>query len=403
MKSLHDVIKEALLRETKSSIEIEDSGFLLELLDPRGDAKYVKRRMFNFLLLAVTIILCLVAVICSFTFFLNDILLFQNKPKMNYAGAIIPQRSCSREYVLFLFNSADRWAETGIQLQEGDRIKVSASGCFNSDVTAVAHCVKRNERLKHRWVSTTSRDKAGIAQCLYADASAHFGSVLYQINGEMGCDNDTLTHKIHQIDSSSAQHFTKIKENGMLYFSVNDIYLSDTIILYYEALNRRLLHCDSLDSAALTRYNTAQTDPDQVVRLFYHNNNGAVYVAGKQFREYFKENRDAWFNDNIGEILMCVEIERALYVWNWPSKWYRYTERILDGAWSKPWYYALPLTAVYCMWSIVRLVGWILLFGLDVLFKSGMFLVLIVLLIFALRFRSRRKKNVNEGGDSHEV
>ena len=42
--------------------------------------------------------------------------------------------------------------------------------------------------------------------------------------------------------------------------------------------------------------------------------------------------RSIWFQDNIGNVLICIEIERNTAPMHWFIRWYRYTERCVNWA-----------------------------------------------------------------------
>jgi len=293
MKSIKDIIKETILIETNASIKMDDSNFFVRLISFHG-----KKKLFNFLLLFTTLVICIVFIISSFIFFINDVLLYKNKPKVNSYGAIILEKSCNRQSVLFLFNSADKWANTGIQLQKDDEIKISFSGDFNSDIAGLRKAAMDNYIPTHEWILFSKPDTTKSKYSLVPKAS--FGSVLYSIASEFGVqDNDS----IYQIEQDKS---IKIGQNGTLYLSVNDIYLSNPIIekMIADKTARKLLSFGG-------NPNTFHTD--------------------QEIREYFRDNPYAFFNDNLGEILVVIDINRKVNFINWQTSWYRYTENTINS------------------------------------------------------------------------
>lgn len=140
-KSISELIKETLLQQGHRSIRVDDTNFFLSLVtgtgkngEPRLKGS-VGWRIVWFGIFVSSVFFLLFLLIYATTFFIKDILLFDEKPIVTEAGAIIPQRSCNREQVLFHFNAAELWARTGVQLQKGDRIKISHSGGGDSTAT----------------------------------------------------------------------------------------------------------------------------------------------------------------------------------------------------------------------------------------------------------------------------
>jgi len=329
MKSIKDIIKETILIETNASIKIDDSNFFVRLINFHG-----KKKLFNLLLLFTTLIICFVFIISSFIFFINDVLLYKNKPKINSYGAIIPEKSCNRQSVLFLFNSADRWANTGIQLQKEDEIKISFSGGFYSDIAGLKNAAKDNYKPTYEWISFSKPDTTNKSKySLVPEAS--FGSILYQIAGEIGCnDNDATELKFDKSNS-----FIPITKNGVLYLSVNDIYLSNPIIekMIADTTARKLLSFGG-------NSNTFHTD--------------------QEIRTHFRDNPNAFFNDNLGEILVVIDINRKVNFINWRTSWYRHTENTINDFWdnSTGWFIPFICSVGFFIWAVIVLLFYKLLF-----------------------------------------
>jgi hypothetical protein len=326
MKSIEKIIKEILLREKESgsTIKIDESHFFSVLIE-KGNNK----KMWNFVCLFIAVIVCVTILITSFVFFINDVLLFQNNSKLNQMGAIISERSCKRETTIFLFGSAQRWANTGIQLQKGDEIKISYSGGFNSDIVGLKEAAETNDTLRYKWISfsndTTPTDSLTRKRLLYNDEKdARFGSLLYVIAGEMGVA-DEIDTDIYQVEQNKA---ASVKQNGVLYLAVNDIYLTDTVIRLYEKDNKRLIPIDS--SITKTTFDKYKDSID----LFYKYTDTLYIIAGKSFIDYFSKNRELFYQDNLGEVLVVVDIKRhinAINLFQWAtlnpySRYYRCAE-----------------------------------------------------------------------------
>jgi hypothetical protein len=331
MKSIKDIIKEAVLKEHNTLIKIDDSHLFSVLIEPNNTKK-----LFHFLILLVTLILCIVFVISSFIFFISDVLLYKNSSKISYAGAIMPERSCNRQSAFFLFNSADRWAETGIQLHKGDEIRISVSGGFNNVVSNLKEAALNNEKPKYDWVSFSkpAKDTIGRQDYLYNKPDAYLGSILYQIAGEAGVDENN-TDNIKQLEINKP---ITVQDNGILYLSVNGIYVSE------ERMNK--------------------------------------YYG-------IKNNRDAFYNNNIGEVLVVIDIEQNLNFSSWESSWYRYTEAIMNEAWdSNNIFIRIFGTLWYFLWSVLVLIWKITLYYYPV----TVLLLLFTYIEFICKFINKLKR-----------
>jgi hypothetical protein len=76
-----------------------------------------------------------------------------------------------------------------------------------------------------------------------------------------------------------------------------------------------------------------------------------VYISGDTFRKHFYKNPDAFFNDNLGEVLVLIDINRKVGFF---TSWYRYTENhinnILDNS-KGGWF----CSVCFFIWAIIVL------------------------------------------------
>lgn len=356
-KSISDLIKEALLQRGHRSIRIDDGNFFLSLVSgvgkdgrPRpGDAG---RRVCWFGLLVCTLFGALTFIIYAATFFIKDILLFDEKPIVTETGAIVPQRSCNREQVLFHFNSADLWAGTGVQLQRGDRIRVSHSGGFHSDVADIYLKARQNDRLKYPYYfNARNASSEGVENCIYNAANdvprsawlqpwrrqefrerrPAFGSILWQVSEE-NCVMKPRKGDIHQIGQTDAGRFIRIRKDGELFLTVNDIYLSDSVIA---RLNPDLpddpKHLRPLPASPVE----AREQNLDFLGIHESGRNDSLLYSREAIRTCVTDHpemRSVWFQDNIGSVLICVEIERKVSIPHLFTRWFRNTERRIGWA-----------------------------------------------------------------------
>lgn len=327
MKSIEKIIKEVLLREKDSSstISIDDSHFFSVLLE-KGNSK----KLWNFVCLFVALILCVTILMSSIVFFINDVLLFQNTPKIDQAGAIISERSCKRETAIFLFGSAQMWANTGIQLNKGDEIKISYSGGFHSDVAGLKKSAEHNNILRYKWISFSKEDRENTDYRLFFNKNddGYFGSLLYIIAGEMGVDNNVDTTNIVQVKQNVTQ---SVEDNGVLYLAVNDIYLTKSIIEQYADYNKNYVKrhninpiTDNIRELVISKKDLSVNQDS--IDLFYENKKDTIIIAGLSFIDYFSENRGLFYQDNIGEVLVVIDIKRHISSLSWRTGLYRWTE-----------------------------------------------------------------------------
>ena len=365
MKSIKNIIKELVFKETSANVKIDDSNFLVVVLN--------KKYRNNFLLFATTVIICITFIISSFVFFLNDVLLFRNDFQTNEDGAIIPHKSCKREVVLFLLNSAEHWASTGISLSEGDKIKISCSGAFHSDIVGIKEAAYFNYKPKYNWISFPEKipTEDTIKKLLVYNnkKDANFGSMLYALGTEKDIVN---LNTIRQIDKNEA---IEVKGNGgILYLSVNDIFLTDSVIRYYRLVNNKIFSGKNIITKA--EYESKK----DLIDLFWTINDSTYLINGDAFEDSVKTNRLVFYNDNLGEILVSINIIRNNNNLHLQSNWYRWTEDKIYAVWNGDHnkIISILLTIVVFIWSIFTLIWHILLFLWEI-----WYIVFFVLLFWA--------------------
>ena len=222
-------------------------GIRLLFLGKMQDKDLSTSPRLNFVIFISAIIVYLVTLILILLFFIKSVLLFNPNSGVNDKGAFTVPQDCGREKYIFLFNTATCWANTGIKVLEGDDVIISASGSFFGSINVMKQCAESNEKPKYsrnlivhyNQENKNLEDKNDTVDttplCMYHAEDARFGSLLVQIkeDGEelLYCcstsDNDT----IKQIDFKDIHNppYIPIKKSGVLYFAVNDIYLTDSI------------------------------------------------------------------------------------------------------------------------------------------------------------------------------
>lgn len=388
-RSISQLIKEALLQRGHRSIRIDDGNIFLSLVTGIGkDGKPhpgdVGWRVFWFGLLVCTVFGALTFIIYAATFFIKDILLFDEKPIVTETGAIIPQRSCNREQVLFHFNSADLWARTGVQLQRGDRIRISHSGGFHSDVADIYLKARQNGKLKYSYYFNSCKpSREGVGNCIYhtrndvpawrwlqpwrseefREREPAFGSILWQVADE-NCVFEYREQDIHQIGRADADRFIRIRRDGELFLTVNDIYLTDEVIgrlnidrkAEIERFESLFAECTPSDTLFARKALWARNHDLEIVGIHEKGRN-ALYYETDSIRRYIEDNpqmRSIWFEDNIGSVLICVEIERKVKFIHLFTRWFRNTERRINWACDNHgWAATLCLSTVACLVSVI--------------------------------------------------
>ncbi len=257
---------------------------------------------FNFVVLAASVVGSISLLVSIFAFYINDVLFFNNVTTINRRGALVTRQACGVDHYMYLFNTADLWSDTGIEVLEGDHVRISGSGAFYSDILDMKRAADNNCKPRYRLsnvaypLTDTLYDRAKEAEsakyCMYSDKKdAVYGSLLYQIIGETqqpktryekGEENPIRQVAINR-KGRLDDNFFEARESGVLHVAVNDIYLDETTIQKIKDDKDNKDNSDDLRSRVQAIENKP-VDPLWRAR--------------------------AWFNDNCGDILLNVTIER---------------------------------------------------------------------------------------------
>ena len=288
---------------------IRGIGFMI--LGKKNDKDLSTSPRLNFVIFISAIIVYLVTLILVLIFFIKSILLYNPNGGVNDKGAFTVPQDCGRENYIFLFNTATCWANTGIKVLEGDDVIISASGSFFGSIYEMKRCAENNEEPKYtrnlivhyNQENNKKENKKDTVDttplCMYHAKDARFGSLLVQIkeDGEelsyccSTSDNDTIK-QIDFKDIDNPPHLP-IKNSGVLYFAVNDISLTDSVVF------------DSIkNSTAYKKYLNFKTIKDKRKDKIYTIDS----INYKEFCEIIPQ--DFWFSDNVGEILLNITVVR---------------------------------------------------------------------------------------------
>lgn len=276
---------------------------------------------FNFVVFVSFVIVFFLMIVAVVVFYIKSVLFFPPNSHINEYGAVVISQPCGREQYIYLFNTASCWANTGIQVMEGDYVQITASGSFFSNIGEQSRAALLNRKTKYPRTSV-SRDlrKDSMATytralCMYSEDNAVFGSLLYQIKQDYA--NFDYTSKggdVRQLEEPSDDNPVGFyaHKSGVLCFAINDMYLSDAVI---DSLIKRKTHY------------IKELDFDSV-----------AYQTFEQIRKSDSK-RDMWFDDNVGEILLNVIVERANLQSSSASNGimmqhsYRFIEKLLNNFW----------------------------------------------------------------------
>lgn len=330
-------------------IEINKYGHLIKALD--DNRKVAKAVVFVSIVLILVIVgLSLIAMTVKRFYPYNTI-------GTNVYGATIIENE-DKEVIYWLFNTADLWANTGIEVQEGDVITVRASGAYHTAIHHLIADADRNNELQEDWISPlggkspSKKDEARADFRIAKDAD--WGEILMQVIPSKESDKIKKDGKFdptyaNYLDGGKTDKEVKpdiyiigtekrdirIRQSGILHFAVNDIVLTITNIEKMQKLVKFRKYKDNnrkeifLDAGKLsmglspTENNKKFKDRFNNTRDSISNDYKSVFIKGTKYKldiptkqetpqdelSYYKKNNfvDAWFVDNAGSLLIAIE------------------------------------------------------------------------------------------------
>ncbi len=308
-----------------NKISIDNKALFESLAEDAASERknwYTSKRL-RFLLVVSTAVVVFISIVYYASAFINDVILYKTEMHVNEQGALNPQKALNCEYALYLFNASEPWANTGVRINEGDKFRLIISGGTNTDITDILESARDNTKPKFGWVFYDKpepfKNENLLDLCLSKgdnidEKKVNFGDMLYTIQPEganvVYSPQAVTTGDIHkwepyEVDKHiyEANGFTLAKESGVLYLAVNDMVFSER---------------DSLDlDNQFKRYNQVAKSEGQIESL------------SSSTISLLKDYNSLYYRDNIGQILVAVEIVRNIpkcsfnFVINYPLYAYR--------------------------------------------------------------------------------
>lgn len=244
-----------------------------------------------------------------------------NTVETNQYGATIIQ-SENNDVIYWLYNSADLWANSGIEVKAGDILSIKTSGAFHSSVHHLVRDANAN-KLSDAWLRPSggyqSQNEKDKARSEFRIAPQYpFNAILMQVfppifkdlgnnwntldtnswlikdknfwdyidGGNLNRDRYTAAN-IYKI--GEGQDNIEIQEDGILFFACNEIALTSRII---DSMNRKDLKDIKTDGKSIMDLGPSPEPDSDRTELDYYK------------RKHFI---DAWFADNVGSFLIVIE------------------------------------------------------------------------------------------------
>lgn len=225
----------------------------------------------------------------------------------NEYGATVIENE-DNEIIYWLFNSADLWANSGIKVKAGDVISVRTSGAFHTAIHHLVQDADSNRVLRDRWLDPMGGDHGGAKDKKRSkyriSQTAEFNTILMQVMPDtiMSLKDDSGRYKKvydRYLDGSGADIYAigsgkekiTIRNEGILYFAVNDIALTDKVI------------------ETMLAYDSFPGDANRLGLKEYPNFKDPDTTSGNTELHYYKKEHfvDAWYVDNVGSFLVVIE------------------------------------------------------------------------------------------------
>ena len=317
----------------------------------------------NFVMFFCSIVLAIVLLVSTFFFFFNSVLLLDSNQLINDYGTIHMEQPCGIESCVYLYNTAQPWTNTGINIVKGDEVQISASGAFYGRVFDLVNNAKKNETLPFSFINPSVIDTSQslydtnvVSLCMYNKKDAVFGSLLYQIRKhnesilyDSRDDNDDYPHIIQDNHERNESFSFTARHSGELYVSINDIYLSDKVLVLLRDMPKKNieqhLEIEKINDATKIKSDmlfnrglnwVKERKPKDKLDTIVENKLAKLYAlvhSDSLFHKY-------WFDDNLGEILLNITVNRNVINnsnvgGSFMSHAYRRIDKFFDKKWDE--------------------------------------------------------------------
>ena len=327
----------------KPKLEIEISrykGILDMIADTRKLAKLI-------LVMAVVLILVFAGV-TAIVLIVKKFYPYNTVNTNKYGATVI--ESEKKDVIYWLFNSADLWANSGIEVKAGDVISVQTSGSFHTAIHHLADDAKGNVELRDPWMKPdggeagSEKDKARAEYRIAPNLPPNI--ILMQVvpaedENRKGNVNEWYKELLMRKDSRDSivaegyiagggiadiyiigkeRKNIRIQSDGILHFAVNDVALTPGVIKHI--WDMRVTDSLELGDAIVNKneYKKIREEIRTKVGFEYEkrinphkptvNKDTSKEEISELAYYYYKKFVDAWFVDNVGSFLIAIEREK---------------------------------------------------------------------------------------------
>ncbi len=140
-KNLSSDILQRILDSGSSKVSIDDDSIWQAMMS--GGPELFKKRSVRLIGLAMVAVFTVAFVVYSAVFYVQNVLLYKADLQINQFGTFV-RKSYNSEYAMFLYDPAEAWAASGLQVQKGDRLFISSSGAYHTKYECLIDATRRN-------------------------------------------------------------------------------------------------------------------------------------------------------------------------------------------------------------------------------------------------------------------
>ncbi len=261
-----------------------------------------------------------------------------------------------KDVTYWLFNTAEMWGNSGIEVEEGDVITVRSSGAWHTAIHHLVDQAEKNIELTDKYTGSEGRERrekndafraqfrfldeitdGSLLMCVFPDSSAKSSANIEKTSNDKFRNYVNSLSDCHIYEIGKEKRDFRILESGVLHFAVNDIPLTRPNIkkiynVYIDSLSasfpaqmqgrkdrlKRWVNEEWGASAAFTpeiqALDRALTDEweqrgkPKLMYAFGPHPQRPYSLLHNELIYYYDENFiDAWYIDNVGSLLIVVE------------------------------------------------------------------------------------------------
>lgn len=317
----------------------------------------------NFVLVFIGLTVAVTFVVLMLIFFIKGELFFPKENYINDSGTITMYQPAAQEHNMFLLNSANIWASTGVSVLKGDKVSVTASGSFYGSIADIEESAKYNYRYRYSVnkfrelddsVIVKRKNQASIERfCVYGRDSLDWAANYHEIlKGKANNKTIPLVEKTKPDLArfeNKPQRVTKVNNGdrypprfgslllqiygeGMIPSFVNDYSGGSPSIIQMPPQNKaEIFEFTANESGVLyVMVNDVYfppededfragflSQPERIFRQYYRRDSTLTFNNGvlsddsrKRVDSLLRVNPSIWYDDNVGEILINISVQR---------------------------------------------------------------------------------------------